>query len=244
MQWVSCVWLAAAVVLIPGPRSMATVPRSRKSPATSVLSAQTRRVVVTGTGLAAVVVLIWPTAYVAAGITGVIGAGVMWRAPTPRSALPVADRVELVMICELWAGCLDAGLPMPAALAAVLDVVRGSTDRAARDDSTGRLSQVCGLLTLGVDPEKAWQSADLDPDLAGLGMAARRSAAGGSGLAPAVRDHARVLRQATAATARRRAARASVLMAAPLGLCFLPAFICLGLAPVVIALVGTLGIFP
>ena len=36
---------------------------------------------------------------------------------------------------------------------------------------------------------------------------------------------------------------AGVLMTAPLGVCFLPAFLCLGLAPVVLGLLGQLDIF-
>jgi pilus assembly protein TadC len=41
----------------------------------------------------------------------------------------------------------------------------------------------------------------------------------------------------------RAAGRAGVLMTAPLGICFLPAFLCLGLAPVVVGLLGQLEIF-
>ena len=40
----------------------------------------------------------------------------------------------------------------------------------------------------------------------------------------------------------RAAGRAGVLMTAPLGVCFLPAFLCLGLAPVVLGLLGHLTI--
>ena len=76
-----------------------------------------------------------------------------------------------------------------------------------------------------------------------MAQAARRSAAAGTDLAEALREQARVLRRAEVAQAHRRAARGEVLMAGPLGLCFLPAFICLGLAPVVIALLGTLTIW-
>jgi hypothetical protein len=39
-------------------------------------------------------------------------------------------------------------------------------------------------------------------------------------------------------TAQARAQRAGVLVAGPLGLCFLPAFLVLGIAPVVIGLAG------
>ena len=71
----------------------------------------------------------------------------------------------------------------------------------------------------------------------------RRSAAGGGGLAQAVREHAGRLRADAAAASVRAAGRAGVLMTAPLGICFLPAFLCLGLAPVVVGLLGQLEIF-
>jgi hypothetical protein len=105
------------------------------------------------------------------------------------------------------------------------------------------LDAVAAMLALGADPGTAWQIADLDDDLAPLAAAARRSAAGGGGLAQAVREHAAQLRQETAAASARAAGRAGVLMTAPLGLCFLPAFLCLGLAPVVVGLLGQLDIF-
>ena len=102
---------------------------------------------------------------------------------------------------------------------------------------------VAAMLALGAPPSTAWQPADLDDDLAPIAAAARRSAAGGGGLAQAVREHAAQLRADAAAASVRAAGRAGVLMTAPLGICFLPAFLCLGLAPVVVGLLGQLEIF-
>ncbi|MCV7172813.1 type II secretion system F family protein, partial [Mycobacterium manitobense] len=45
-------------------------------------------------------------------------------------------------------------------------------------------------------------------------------------------------RSAAADAAGAAAERASVLIAAPLGLCYLPAFLCLGIVPVVAGLAG------
>ena len=45
-------------------------------------------------------------------------------------------------------------------------------------------------------------------------------------------------RHDAAHTAAAAAERAGVLIAGPLGLCFLPAFVCLGIAPVVAGLAG------
>ncbi len=115
--------------------------------------------------------------------------------------------------------------------------------RQSDDDPVRLLDGVAALLLLGADTGVAWRAAQEHPDLAGLAAAAQRSADGGTRLAEAVRDHAAILRATITDDAERAAGRAGVAMTAPLGLCFLPAFLCLGLAPVVIGLLGTLGIF-
>ena len=104
---------------------------------------------------------------------------------------------------------------------------------AVRDPSVQRLIQVAGLLRVGADVARAWQPAAGDPWLAPISAAACRSDRAGADLAATVRAQASTARRAEAAAGERRAQRAGVLMTAPLTLCFLPAFVCLGLAPVV-----------
>ncbi|MCV7088745.1 type II secretion system F family protein, partial [Mycobacterium interjectum] len=67
---------------------------------------------------------------------------------------------------------------------------------------------------------------------------ARRSASSGSALARGVAELADQSRQDAAHAATAAAERAGVLIAGPLGLCFLPAFVCLGIVPVVAGLAG------
>ena len=67
---------------------------------------------------------------------------------------------------------------------------------------------------------------------------ARRSASSGAALADGVTDLAGQSREDAADAARAAAERASVLIAGPLGVCYLPAFICLGIVPVVAGLAG------
>jgi len=67
---------------------------------------------------------------------------------------------------------------------------------------------------------------------------ARRSAASGSAFASGVADLAEQSRRDAIHAAQSAAERASVLIAGPLGLCFLPAFVCLGIVPVVAGLAG------
>jgi len=69
---------------------------------------------------------------------------------------------------------------------------------------------------------------------------ARRSSVSGVALAEAVAVLASQCRQDAAHAAAAAAERAAVLIAGPLGLCFLPAFVCLGIVPVVAGLAGDL----
>jgi len=67
---------------------------------------------------------------------------------------------------------------------------------------------------------------------------AARSAGTGAALARVARTECARLRAELTDAAQARAQRAAVLITGPLGLCFLPAFLVLGIAPVVIGLAG------
>ncbi|WP_447005254.1 type II secretion system F family protein [Saccharothrix isguenensis] len=131
---------------------------------------------------------------------------------------------------DLLAAALRAGLPVAGALHAVLaGVPPGPAER---------LREVVDLLTLGADPVDAWAKALDHPDTAPLARAARRTARSGAALAGAAADLATEARAKVSDQAEARAQRAAVLVAGPLALCFLPAFLCLGVLPVVIGLIG------
>jgi hypothetical protein len=108
------------------------------------------------------------------------------------------------------------------------------------------LRRAADLLALGADPAVAWcvppgrRSSSLDPQTDVLLRLARRSSVSGVALAEAMSELARQCRQDAAHTAAAAAERAGVLIAGPLGLCFLPAFVCLGIIPVVAGLAGDL----
>ena len=88
--------------------------------------------------------------------------------------------------------------------------------------------------------EAPWShpGAEPDPHTRALLRLARRSASSGAALAQGVAELAVESRSAAADAAGAAAERASVLIAAPLGLCYLPAFLCLGIVPVVAGLAG------
>ena len=96
------------------------------------------------------------------------------------------------------------------------------------------------MLALGADPDTAWRTrgGDRDEGCAALARLARRSASSGSALAEGVAELAEQSRQDADHAAAAAAERAGVLIAGPLGLCFLPAFVCLGIVPVVAGLAG------
>jgi len=205
--------------------------------------------------LAGALVVIAPGLWwLAVGAPGIVGVVVARRSGRRSPALRRADRRQLAVHEDLLASCLDAGMAVAPALRAVAQALGGAgsaglaeftapTGARASAGPIATLDAVAAMLALGADPDTAWQHADLDPDLAPLAAAARRSAAGGAGFADAVREHAAALRSDAAAESVRAAGRAGVLMTAPLGLCFLPAFVCCGLAPVVVGLIGKLDIF-
>lgn len=159
------------------------------------------------------------------------GAAVWWlhrRAGRPRKA----DPMRVAATWDLLAACLRAGLPVPTAITAVAGELPGEPARALRAAGD--------LLALGADPVTAWTPAVACPETAALARGARRAAQSGTGLANLVTDLAADLRAGASDAAEAAAQRAGVLITAPLGLCFLPAFICLGIAPVVAGLAGHL----
>lgn len=131
---------------------------------------------------------------------------------------------------DVLAVCLSGGLTVPEAAAATASFAPPALQMI--------LKRAADLLRLGADPEVAWQSPD-EKSGAGceaLTRLARRSAASGSALAAGVAELAEQERQVVTHNAAAAAERAGVLIAGPLGLCFLPAFVCLGVVPVVAGL--------
>jgi pilus assembly protein TadC len=138
------------------------------------------------------------------------------------------DPADLATAWTQLAVCLEVGLPVAVAVAGAAEPLTG---RAGTE-----LRRVAGLLELGADPEQAWGAAEQLSALAAFARVAGRSAGTGAALARAARTEATRLQAALTDLAEARAQRAAVLVTAPLGLCFLPAFLVLGIAPVVIGL--------
>ncbi|MCG8924586.1 type II secretion system F family protein [Lentzea sp. CC55] len=148
----------------------------------------------------------------------------------PRAHAPPGERraegpFDRAAAWDLLAACLKAGLPVPTAI------------RAA---GIGELVQVADLLRLGADPVTAWAPALEHPATQRLARAARRTARSGAALARQTAELAARTRAEATDQAEAKAQRAAVAVAAPLALCFLPAFLCLGVVPVVLGLADQL----
>lgn len=128
--------------------------------------------------------------------------------------------------------CLRAGLPLDRAVRAVAPLLPPAPAAA--------LAGVADLAALGADPVTAWGPALEEPSTARLARAARRSARSGSAIAEVATTVAADVRAEAADAVAARAERAGVLVTGPLGLCFLPAFLALGIVPVVVGLAGPL----
>jgi pilus assembly protein TadC len=135
---------------------------------------------------------------------------------------------DLPAACDLLGVCLSAGVPVAGALAAV--------GEATPFPLGPELRGVAALYRMGADPRRAW--ADVPPELAGLGRVLVRAGESGSTVAPALRALAADSRAAARAATEAAVRRAGVWVLAPLGLCFLPAFVCLGVVPLILGIAG------
>jgi pilus assembly protein TadC len=132
---------------------------------------------------------------------------------------------ELPSALDLLAACVSAGALLDSALAAVA---------AAFDGPVGLLlTDIARLTALGAPPEDAWSAALRDPGWAPVARAVIRAHHSGAALADVLNRVAAELRRDLRAQAETAAARAGVKAVLPLGLCFLPAFLLIGVVPVV-----------
>jgi pilus assembly protein TadC len=151
------------------------------------------------------------------------------RVPAASGLDRVAVERDLPVVCDLLAVCLGTGLPLGTALAEVAAAVPGPVGE--------RLREVAMSLVLGTDPAQAWAASPVE--FAPLGRVLIRAAESGSSVGGGLRALSAQFRAAAGARAEAAVRRAGVWILAPLGLCFLPAFVCLGVLPLVLGIAGT-----
>lgn len=141
---------------------------------------------------------------------------------------------QLPLAADLLAACITAGASPVAAAQAVGEALGGPVgERLARGAAEARL---------GGEPAEAWRSLAALPGAGALARLLERADESGVPAASPVARLAAEARAERGRSATERARRAAVMVTAPVGLCFLPAFIAVGVLPVVIGLAdGLLG---
>ncbi|NBE49852.1 type II secretion system F family protein [Streptomyces boluensis] len=183
-------------------------------------------------------------------VGGVLGAvvgglagygGRLWMRQRERSAAEASDGAvspaelaeaerQLPLAADLVAACVTAGAGPVAAAEAVGESLRGPVG--------DRLARAAVELRLGGEVTQVWGRLEAIPGAHPLARCLGRACESG---APASEELERIAgdcRAEWARTAAARAHRAGVLIAAPVGLCLLPAFLTVGVVPVVIGLAG------
>lgn len=190
-----------------------------------------------GAGLAGALlagwVLIGGVAGVAVGVVAALGAR-QWQGrarPAAGVDLREAER-QLPFAADLLAACLAAGAGPVEAAEVVGESLGGPVGE--------RLARAGAELRLGGEPGAAWGRLAEIPGARALAECLERAARTGAPAAEPVSRLASALREDRTRQAGARAQRAAVLVTAPVGLCFLPAFLAIGVAPVVIGMASAL----
>lgn len=176
----------------------------------------------------------------ATGLLGMVAGAVVlggafwswWRGERARvdpGKLPVT--ADLPVLIGLIGSGVRAGATLPACLAAVSEAARGPLGE--------ELAAVAERLRLGAEPASAWRRSALPDPLVAVGRDLARASDTGAPVADLLDRHVCDLRRSLRARAMARVERLGVLVVAPLGLCFLPAFVLIGLVPMAAELLGS-----
>jgi Flp pilus assembly protein TadB len=206
------------VRLRPGPRAAP----GRRPPPTWVLPA-----VAALSAAGGVAVLVGGTPGIVAGLIAAVAG---WRG-VRRLETPAARRrrerleAELPHAVDLLSACLAAGQAPGPAVAQVAAAFDGPLHE--------ELTAVITRLELGADPVTVWRDLADHPQLGRLGRCVARAVDSGASVAQAMSRLAQDLRRDARARVEGRARAVGVKAALPLGLCMLPAFVLVGVVPLV-----------
>ncbi|MGW7285289.1 type II secretion system F family protein [Streptomyces sp. NPDC054847] len=153
-------------------------------------------------------------------------------AGTPEADVGKEVARQLPLAADLMAACISAGAGPREAAEAVGESLGGPVG--------GRLARTAAQLRLGAEPAPAWGCFGEIPGAEPLAHCLERADSTGAPAAAPVSRLAERFRAERARAVAGRGRRAQVLITAPVGLCFLPAFLAVGVAPVVIGLAGGL----
>ncbi|WP_426242847.1 type II secretion system F family protein [Nocardioides sp. LHG3406-4] len=185
-------------------------------------------------GLGAWTFLGGPTGLVAGLAAAVVAWVVLARAePAVVRRRRELARRQLPHLVGLLVGPLRAGAATEEAMAIVCAALPGP--------AADRFDDVRRRLRWGTDPVVVWEELATDPELGLLGRTLARAHESGASVSEAIEGLADELAEAGRADAEDRARQVGVRAAVPLGLCLLPAFLLLGIVPLVAGLLASIG---
>lgn len=168
-------------------------------------------------------------------LISILTAGVVWVLSQPRASGHLRGRpageqprtvVDLAVVCDLLCVALRSGASLPRAC--------GSVGRAVGPGHGEDLLRASKALHLGASWGESWGEH-------AVGEALRPAWDDGADPTPLLEQLARSIRANRKSAAKAAAARLSVQLVVPVGLCLLPAFILVGVVPVLVS--GSVRIF-
>jgi len=156
-------------------------------------------------------------------LVGIVGPGVLEPSGIRRHRQQL--RLDTPQALELLSACLAAGMPLRRATAAVVASFEGPI----ADD----LGAVLNLINLGVSDVEAWHTLRTHPQLGPAAIDLARSVESGTMMVQTLAHHARDARTRRRASLEVAAKAVGVRSVLPLMVCFLPAFLLLGIVPTV-----------
>ncbi|HMR49585.1 MAG TPA: type II secretion system F family protein [Arachnia sp.] len=215
------VWLSISPAplrrLTPGPTWAGGLPR-----ATVVMATAVGALVAAATGSAAVALL---GGLVSLGVPPLVRRMRAGR-PDRRMAAQLPDALDFLAVV------LHSGAPLPAAVQAVAEI--------SPQPTAELLHGVARSTHLGVDAAEAWSALAGHPVWGRAAADVARSARSGTMLAGTLRMHAEEARQEYRDRTIKAARTVGVRSVLPLMVCFLPAFVLVGVIPIIAGLLGGL----
>ncbi|MDP9801089.1 hypothetical protein J2S49_001165 [Arcanobacterium wilhelmae] len=174
--------------------------------------------------------------------------GLVWLVPagvrSVRRARPEGN-VDPAVVLDLAVAALAAGVSIPSCLRAVDHALARTNGSGGADvgvlpwrarklaDREASLSEVAGRLVMGASWDDAWEGSW--EGFCRLRDALAPAWLDGAAPVPLLQRSAQTLRVTRARRAKEAAAKLGSQLVVPLGLCFLPAFVLLGVVPVVVS---------
>jgi Flp pilus assembly protein TadB len=168
-----------------------------------------------------------PTGAVLGALSGLATSWWVGRLEPPETTRAREEMArDLPLAVDLLAACATAGQPTDRSLAVVSRAVGGAFGT--------RLDGLQARLSLGADPLSAWQPLAGDEQLAPLARTMIRALESGAPMAASLTRLADDSRRRRYTVTQLRARSVGVKAAGPLALCFLPAFMVIGVVPTVV----------